>query len=165
MSQEVTISWDDVSTERPPPLDAGIYAAEIVEADATTSKSGNPSLRLVFCVTHPLNGTPGSLERKVYRTEAVTEKTAFRLKQLSLACGGLDLPSRISEDSLRPVADELVGKNLFLRIKQEQDQQGEWRHTADAYLDEAKAQEAAAAAGANGAASNGSPPARRSRRR
>ena len=142
------LNYEGVSTEGPPPLDDGIYRVKIVEAEATTSKGGNPAIKYVVEALSAYDGSSvAGHYPKAYATNAVTAKTLFQVLRISQALG-IDPPADSGYDTLCDFAEQMLGKECYARINQ-REYQGRVSNNLDRLMDDAKA--ASEASGGGGA--------------
>ncbi len=139
------LNMDQVSTEPPPPLEAGIYRARVVEATPQPTKKGDPALRVVLQVFADIAGSEISPKRKIYQTAVLTQDAAFRVKQLAVAAG-VEPPKTSGFDDASTFAAELTGAEVLCKTKQRQTPDGKTIADVDRFLTAEQAQQSTQAA-------------------
>lgn len=139
---ESTIDWSGISTEAPPPLEPGVYQAEVVKAEVRTTKGGDPSINLRYRVFGRF-GSDEKLKRPIFDTLVFTIDGAFKAKQLAEVLG-IQLPSTINNATLEDLCHELNGASPWMRTKLDT-YEGKTNARIDVYLTEEQCAEAAEA--------------------
>lgn len=151
------VSWDDVSTEPPAPLEIGIYQATIEQAEPSPTKENKPAIKLVLTVSAAYGGAGIDPARKMFDNVTLTKEAAFRVKQLA-AAAGVAPPASFGFEDVEAFCAALVdAQPVWLKSKRST-WDGKVNHKVDRYLTEAQAGEAAN--GPSGEASSGEAPAR-----
>ncbi len=121
----VTVNWDDVSDEAPPPPEKGIYKARCTSAEPEITKGEDMCLLTEWELLEPYGEHGGSLDGKStsvrFQRLMVTGKGNFVLKQASKACE-VTLPNQIDGKDL---AESFVGAECYVRIKHRRSEENE----------------------------------------
>lgn len=116
------IDWGKVDTSAPVPLEPGIYAGTVSEAEPRLTqgrdgKGQKPSIRVVLEVTERWGADEDeeARPRKVFDNFTMTQEGAFKAKNFSEATG-VELPASNAFDEIEEFAGELVGTEVWVQI-------------------------------------------------
>lgn len=101
------------------PLAAGVYGSRIIEAEVKDSKKGNK----MYVLKHLITGGPEGIGRKITSYHVIVGDGSFSthalLKALGLPYINKDTTPEELESFEFPDAEELIGEELNIKIKQE----------------------------------------------
>lgn len=149
------VSWDDVSTEAPPPLADSTYRGVFVKAEPRPTSKGKPSISLELAVAGNYGGADFESPRKLFDNVMCTKETAFRVKQLA-AAANVPPPKSFGLDDVTEFCNALVEAQPVIFVTKQSTYEGKTNAKVSKYLTEADASKAAS----SGEQASGEAPAR-----
>jgi hypothetical protein len=110
----ISLTFDETTNTRAP-LPTGWYAVQISEAEQTTSKAGNPMLKIVYAVLGNSDGEVVEGNRLLWEYVPLTANATFRIQRILLA---VELIQTDSTD-VQFEATDLIGTELHVYVTQE----------------------------------------------